>query len=178
MAKRRPHFEPLERRLCLTGGPVLQTTVTLPDGSWTTAIYRASPIFYDIFGTGKQDLITVASGAQLVAYAENTDGSASSVVTYQIPNGIADISSTPIIVTDPSTGRADLFAATSLDQSGTATAGDGLVFGWDLQTGKLLPGAWSTGVSTGNQPDGQTGVVGALTSGDLQTPGIPDLVVT
>ena len=182
MAKRRPRFEALEQRLCLTGGPVLQTTITLPNGSWTPSLYRASPLFVDIHGTGQTDLIAVAAGAQLVAYVENSDGTARPDIVYQVPHLVAgnlsDIAATPIVVTDPSTGRKDLFDALGLAGTGDTSGEDGLVFGWDLLTGKLLPGAWSTGVSTGTQPDGQTGVYGALTSGYLQGNGIPDIVVT
>ena len=177
MAKRRPLFESLEARLCMAG-PTLQTTFSLPSaGSWSPTVYRASPIFVDIFGTGKDDLIAVAVGAKLVAYAENPDGSARAVVTYQVPGGVADIQSTPIVVTDPRTGRKDLFAAMGRDQTRPGTLEDGRVFGWDLQTGALLPG-WTNGVSTGKDVVGESGVYGALTSGPLENNGMPDIVVT
>ncbi len=110
MAKRRPRFESLEPRLCLSL-PTLQTTFSLPStGFWTPSVYRASPLFFDIFGTGKDDLIAVATGPEIVAYQENADGTASPIVTYQTPNSVADIKGTPIIVKDPSTGKYDLFA--------------------------------------------------------------------
>jgi FG-GAP-like repeat len=186
MAKRRPRFDFLEARLCLTGGPTLQTTITLPEGAWEPTVYRASPLFVDIFGTGKDDLIAVASGAQLVAYQENADGSASPIIDYKVPSGInglfADIKSTPIVVTDPTTGRQDLFAAMGRNESSVQPGGgpvieDGRLFGWDLQTGNLLPG-FANGVSTGMQYNGDAGVYGSLTSGDLQGNGIPDIVAT
>jgi FG-GAP-like repeat len=180
MAKRRLRFDSLEQRLCLSS-PTLQTTITLPTGAWLPTEYRASPIFYDIFHTGKDDVIAVASGAQLVAYAENPDGSAKLVVSYQIPpalpSGLADIKSTPLIVTDPRTGRQDLFAAMGRNEKANLALEDGRVFGWDLQTGKFLPG-WSQGVSSGHDPSGFGGVEGSLTSGDLEGNGIPDIVVT
>lgn len=176
MAKRRPRFDSLESRLCLTGLPI-QTSFSLPVGSWTATVYRASPLFVDIFGTGKDDLIAVASGAQLIAYAENADGSASPVVTYKVPDGVADIKSTPVVVTDPRSGRKDLFAAMGRDEHDNGGLEDGRVFGWDLQTGNLLPG-WTQGVSTGHNPLGYSGAYGAITSGDLQGTGVPDIVVT
>ena len=178
MAKRRPIFEGLEERLCMAA-PSLQTSFSLPSsGSWTPTVYRASPLFVDIFNTGKDDLIAVAAGAQLVAYAENADGSATKVVTYQVPGGVADIKSTPIVVTDPRNGRKELFAAMGRDESQpSGTLEDGRVFGWDLQTGNLLPG-WTQGVSTGKDTKGESGVYGALTSGQLEGNGVPDIVVT
>ena len=83
MARRRPLFDRLEERLCMAAGPTLQTTFPLPSqGSWTPTTYRASPLFVDIFGTGKEDLITVTTGAQLVAYSENPDGTAKVDIVY------------------------------------------------------------------------------------------------
>ncbi len=182
MAKRRPRFDSLEQRLCLTSGPVLQTTFSLPQGSWTPTVYRASPIYAVI--NGQNDLIVAASGAELIAYADNPNGTASAVVTYKTPAGtIADIKATPIVVTDPTTGQQDLFAAMGRNEEAGQTTNsgpvieDGRVFGWNLATGALLPG-FANGVSTGSQPNGDTGVYGALTSGNLQGNGIPDLVVT
>jgi len=180
MAKRRPRFESLESRLCLSP-PTLQTTFSLPTtGSWTPTVYRASPIFTDIFGTGKDDLIVVTAGAQLVAYASGPNNTATPVVTYQVPGGVADIKATPIVIFDPLTGRKELYAAMGRNEDnivGGPTIEDGRVFGWDLQTGKLLP-AFVSGISTGTNPAGQAGVYGALTSGDLQGNGVPVLVVT
>jgi hypothetical protein len=180
MAKRRPHFETLEARLCMDGGPTLQAAISLPTtGSWTRTTYRASPIFADLANTGKDDLIVVTAGAQLIAFGSNPDGSAKVDVVYGTPAGtVADIKSTPIVVTDPRTGRKDLFAAMGRDETpGAPTLEDGRLFGWDLQTGKLLPG-FAQGVSTGHNPLGQSGVYGALTSGDLQGNGVPVIVAT
>lgn len=180
MAKRRPHFENLEARLCMNGGPTFQTSFQLPStGSWTQTVYRASPIFADLANTGKDDLIVVTAGAQLLALGSNPDGSVKVDVTYMTPAGtVADIKATPIIVTDPRTGKKDLFAAMGRDEfSNSASLEDGRLFGWDLQTGKLLPG-FAQGVSTGRNPLGQSGVYGALTSGDLQGNGVPVIVAT
>ena len=173
MANRRLRFDALERRVCLS----LQTTFALPTGAWTPTVYRASPLFADIFGTGKDELIAVTSGSALAAYSENADGSASQVVAYNAPSS-ADIKSTPIIVTDPRTGRKDLFAAMGRDEDQVnGSLEDGRVFGWDLQTGKLLPG-FANGVSTGTNPLGQSGVYGALTSGVLLSDGLPEIIAT
>ncbi len=178
MAKRRPRIESLEERLCMAAGPTLQTSISLPtSGSWTPTVYRASPIFADLFNTGKDNLIAVAAGAQLIAYTENANGTASVAVTYQVPNGVADIKSTPIVVTDPRTGQKDLFAAMGRDETNPGSLEDGRVFGWNAQTGQLLP-AWASGLSSGVNVDGQSGVYGALTSGNLTGNGIPDIVVT
>ena len=141
MAKRRPRFDSLEQRLCLAG-PTLQTSFSLPQGSWTPTVYRASPIFADIYGNGQVDLIVVASGAQLIAYAEGANGVAVPIIDYFTPAGtMADIKSTPIVVTDPSTGQQDLFAAMGRNEDAGipgagATIEDGRLFGWNLQTGK------------------------------------------
>lgn len=176
MAKRRPRFESLEARLCMAA-PTLQTSFSLPSGSWTPSVYRASPLFYDIFGTGKDDLIAVSSGAHIVAYAENADGSATPIIDYKVPGGVADIKSTPVVVTDPRTGQKELFAAMGRDENHDGQLEDGRVFGWDLKTGALLP-AWANGVSTGHNPQGYSGTYGAIATGDLEGTGVPDLVVT
>jgi hypothetical protein len=177
MARRRPLFESLEARLCMAA-PTLQVTFPLPSaGSWTPTVYRASPLFVDIFNTGKDDLISVTAGAELVAYAEKPDGTARVDVVYQVPGGVADIKSTPIVVTDPRNGQKDLFAAMGRDEGHSGTLEDGRVFGWNLQTGQLLPG-WTQGQSTGHNSDGLSGVYGALTSGQLEGNGVPSIVAT
>ena len=177
MPKRRLAVESLEQRLCMAA-PVLQAAINLPStGAWTPTPYRASPIMVDIFGTGKDDLISPAVGSKLVAYQTQSDGSLTPVVTYQAPNAIADIKSTPIVVTNPQTGEKDLFAAMGRDESHPGTIEDGRVFGWDLKTGQLLPG-WTNGVSTGPSVNGESGVYGALTSGVLEGNGMPDIVAT
>ncbi len=177
MTKRRLAIESLEARLCMAA-PTLQAEINLPStGSWTPTPYRASPISVDIFGTGKDDLITVTAGSKLVAYGTQADGSLVPLVTYQAPNAIADIKSTPVVVTDPRTGRKDLFAGMGRDERTNGAIEDGRVFGWDLQTGQLLPG-FAQGVSTGVNVAGITGVYGALTSGVLEGNGMPDIVVT
>lgn len=158
--------------------PTLQATVNLPStGSWTSTPYRASPILADVNNDGKDDLITVTAGAQLVAYGTGANGSVTPLRTYSVPGGVADIKSTPIVITDPRTGRKDLFAAMGRDESRPGTLEDGRVFGWDLQTGQLLPG-FTQGVSTGPSPNGVTGVYGALTAGDLDGDGVPEIVAT
>ncbi|WP_435005882.1 FG-GAP repeat domain-containing protein [Tundrisphaera lichenicola] len=173
----RPKFEHLEARLCMAA-PTLQTSFQLPQaGSWTPTVYRASPLMVDVFGTGKDNLIAVAAGAKLIAYGSNPDGTATPLVTYQVPGGVADIKSTPIVITNPSTGRKNLFAAMGRDETRSGTLEDGRIFGWDLQTGQLLPG-WSQGVSTGRNVDGLSGVYGALTSGQLEGNGVPNIVAT
>ncbi len=177
MAKRRPVLESLEARLCMAA-PALQTSFQLPlDGSWTPTVYRSSPLFVDIFGTGKDELIAVAANARLVAYAEGPNGTATPVVTYQVPGGMADIKSTPIVVTDPRTGQKDLFAAMGRDENHSGALEDGRLFGWNLRTGQLLPG-WTQGQSTGRSVNGLGGVYGSLTSGALEGNGLPDIVAT
>jgi len=176
MAKRRPAFDSLEPRLVMAA-PVFQTSFQLPlAGNWTSTAYRSSPIFADIFGTGQDDLIAVTAGAQLVAYGVGPGGSATPLVVYQVPGAIADIKSTPIVVTDPRTGQKDLFAAMGRDE-GTGKLEDGRLFGWNLRTGQLLPG-WTAGQSTGINVNGQAGVYGSLTSGALEGNGLPDIVAT
>ena len=176
MVKRRPLFESLEDRLCMAA-PTLQTTFTLPQGNWSATAYRASPLFSDIFNTGQQELIAVASGAQLVAYQDNSNGTANPIIDYQVPDNMAEIVATPVIVTDPRTGQKDLFAAMDQNQNADGTYGNSLVFGWNLATGKLLP-AFANGLSDGFNVQGYTGAYGSLTSGYLNSSGIPDIVVT
>ncbi len=178
MTRRRLSLEQLESRLCMTA-PMLTATITLPtSGSWTPTPYRASPVLADIFGTGKDDLITVTAGSQLVAIGANSSGTMTTLVTYQTPSGeVADIKSTPVVVTDPRTGKKDLFAGMGRDESNTGSIEDGKVYGWDLQTGKLLSG-WTAGVSTGKNVDGLSGVYGPIATGDLDGDGVPELVVT
>ncbi len=178
MAKRRPAFESLEARLCMTA-PLPQTTFPLPNaGNWTPTVYRSSPLFADIFNRGTDDFIAVASGAELVAYRENPDGSASAEVTYKVPGGLADLKATPVVVTDPRTGRKDIFAAMGRDETTNNPAlEDGRVFGWDAQTGQLLPG-WANGVSTGRNPTNYSGAYGPIASGQLEGNGMPDIVVS
>lgn len=176
MAKRRPSLEPLEARLCMAA-PTLQSTVSLPVGSWTATPYRASPIVADVNNDGKDDLISVASGAQLVAYGTGANGQLAPLVTYRIPAGVADIKATPVVVTNPATGRKALFAAMGRDEANSGSLEDGRVFGWDLQTGQLLPG-WALGQSSGVNVLGQTGAYGPIASGDLDGDGVPEIVVT
>ncbi len=178
MAKRRPAFESLEPRLCMTA-PLPQTAFQLPvDGNWTPTVYRSSPLFVDISNRGTADFIAVASGTELVAYKENADGSASREVTYRVPGGLADIKATPVVVTDPATGRKDLFAAVGRDETtNNPSLEDGRVFGWDLQTGQLLPG-WTSGKSTGVNVTGYSGAYGPIATGQLEGNGSPDIVVS
>jgi hypothetical protein len=131
-------MEELEPRLCLTGPTVYPgSPITLPQGSWTPTPFMSSPVFADLDNSGRDELIVPAAGGRLIAF--NTDANGG-IHVFQVYNtgSNADISSTPIVVTDPN-GHKDVFAALSHDVNHPGTLEDGRVFGWDAVTGQLLP---------------------------------------
>lgn len=158
--------------------PTAVAAVQLPTtGAWYFTPTHASPIMADVFNTGRDDMIEVTAGAQLVAYGANASGTIVPVMNYVAPGTIADIQSTPIVVTDPRTGQKDLFAAMGRNQAADGSIEDGRIYGWNLATGQLLPG-WANGVSTGVNSAGITGVIGPLASGDLDGDGVPEIVAS
>ncbi len=176
---RRLVLESLESRLCLSGPtPYPGAPLELPQtGAWTQTQFISSPIWADLAGDGHQELITAAAGGELIAFAAHPDGSLYVYQTYQattLPNGtIADIMSTPIVVTMPN-GRTALFAAMGRNEYAPGTLEDGRVFGWDAITGQLLPG-WPQ--SSGTNPEGNSGVIGSLAAADLNGDGKTEIVV-
>ena len=190
MAKRRPRFEALESRLCLTAAPSAYPGTPLSllqsgdNGAWTDSPFIASPIYADLAGNGKQELIVAAAGGKLVAYTTNANGSPTVFMEYDAfpeANGVlGNIKSTPIVVTMPN-GHKAIFAALGRDEAHPGALEDGRVFGWDATTGKVLPG-WpqSSGVGLNGEAGSVTeaGVTGPLASGDLEGNGSVDIVVT
>jgi hypothetical protein len=171
------HLEFLEDR-CNPSAPTLAASITLPgaNSAWNfgNAPLNASPIVYDLFGTGQTDVITPGGDGNLYAYGFNkSTGQYQQLVTYStggLGAGVP-IQSTPCITTLP-TGLA-LFVVNS----------KGSVFGWDAKTGALLPGwpqstfwAGNPGDQQPNPPATLDGVFGSIAAGDLENNGNPDIV--
>jgi hypothetical protein len=178
MTKRPLLVEELETRVLLTLTE-LGTPYTLPttDRPWQTTPFLASPIFADLDGSGHDELIVAASGGRLLALTD-TNGQATLWQTYDTApvTGVLNhqIKGTPIVVTLPN-GHKGIFAALSRDETHPNTIDDDRVFGWDAVTGALLAG-WPA--HTGFNGSGGSGVIGALTSGDLNGDGQTEIIVT
>jgi hypothetical protein len=172
--RRRVLIEELETRLCLDGQPTLLpgTPFGLPPGNWTPTPFVGSPIFADLNGDGRDELIAPVAGGRLVAYTF-ANGAVQQFQTYET-GATANIKTTPIVVTVPGAHKA-IFAALGRDEAHPGSAEDGRVFGWDAVTGQVLPG-WPQ--STGRTTDNLTGVTGPLASGDLNGDGVSEIVVT
>ena len=198
MARCRPCPEALEPRLCLTATPPSLypgAPLSLADGApWASSPFAASPIYADLAGNGKQELIVPAAGGKLIAYTTAADGTLVKFREYDsVPEPNSDpaqgntgagtqgnVKSTPIVVTMPN-GHKAIFAALGRDEAHPGALEDGRVFGWDALTGRVLPG-WpqSSGVGFNGERGSRTevGVTGPLASGDLEGKGQADIVVT
>ena len=158
-------LEPLERR-DNPSTPTLVTTISLPGANspwdFSKAAFNPSPVVYDLFGDGQQEIITPGGDGNLYAYKYNqTTGAYDQVVEYStgtLGAGVP-IYSTPIVVNLPS-GLA-VFAGN----------GRGDVFGWNAQTGAILPG-WPQSVQApGEAPSSDPtadGIFGSIAAGDLE----------
>ena len=180
MAKRRLHLEALEQRLCLAAAPaaLAGTPFSLPtSGAWTNTPFVASPVFADLNGDGKDEMIVAAAGGKLIAYTVGASGTPTEYMEYDT-GAVANFKETPVVLT-LANGRKAIFAALGRDEGNPGTLEDGRVFGWDAQTGQILPG-WpqSSGVDPNSGANGLAGVTGPLTSGDLNGDGQQELVVT
>lgn len=187
---RRPRslrFEALEQRVCLDGGAVPSafrgSPITLPNGAWTQTPFFGSPIFADLKGDGKQELIVEAAGGKMIAYGTNADGTLVKFQEYDatpLPDGRqANFKSTPVVVNVPGVGKV-VIGALGRDETALGSPTelwDGRVFAFNAVTGQVLAG-WpqqTTYPPPGVGPD--SGVTGALTIGYLEGNGRPDVIV-
>ncbi len=180
MARRRLLAEALEPRALLATAPaaIAGSPIQLPtNGAWTDTPFVASPVFADLNGDGKDEMIVSASGGRLIAYTVVANGAPTRYQEYDT-GAVANFKATPIVVTMPN-GRKAIFAALGRDEANPTTLEDGRVFGWDAQTGQILPG-WpqGSGVDPNTGPNGLAGVTGPLASGDLDGNGQVEIVVT
>ncbi|CAN5912163.1 hypothetical protein BH23PLA1_BH23PLA1_32990 [soil metagenome] len=178
---RKPTLEALEARIVLNApSPFPGTPIQIPlDGGWTQTPFVGSPIFSDINGDGREELITPAAGGRLIAYTTATpDGSPAILRTFET-GGTAPIHSTPIAIDLPGGGKA-LFVGLGRDVNApVGTLEDGRVFGWNASTGEILPG-WPIR-NPDSLPFGNggrlNGVLGDLTSADLTGDGVPEILI-
>jgi hypothetical protein len=188
--RRRCFFEVLENRLCLTaptpypGSPFSLAQV----GPATESAFQAAPLFANLRGDGKQEIIIPLAGGKLAAYETNANGQFAldanrnpiPFMTYDTgssANTHANIKSTPIAIFDPFIGHMAVFAALGRDESNPGAIEDGRLFGWDALTGAILPG-WPQDTGHSFQNANQAGATGPLASGDLDGDGVPEIVVT
>mgnify|MGYP002622695678 FL=1 len=170
---RRLGVERLEDRRVLAA-PTPGAPFQLPqDGAWQHTPFVGSPVFADLDHDGRDELITAASGGRLIAYQMSASGTASIFQTYN-SGSAANFKSTPAVVQLPD-GRQAIFAALGRDEANPGTLETDQFFGWDAVTGQLLPG-WPATLQ--RNVTGQGGATGAVTSGDINGDGIPELVVT
>ena len=155
--------------------PTLAANITLPgaNSAWdfSKSAFTPSPVVYDLFGDGQQEIITPGGDGNVYAYKYNkSDGTYEQVVEYSTGSFGAGVPiySTPIVVNLPS-GLA-VFAGNA----------HGIVFGWNAQTGTILPG-WPQSVQApGEAPSSDPtidGIFGSIAAGDLENDGDPDIVV-
>jgi hypothetical protein len=171
---RRAHlwFEVLEGRYN-PSSPTLMANLTLPGANspwdFSEGPFTPSPIVYDLFGDGQQEIITPGGDGNVYAYKYNqSDGMFQQVVQYSTGSAGAGVPiyATPVVVRLPS-GLA-LFAGNA----------HGLVFGWNAQTGAILPG-WPESVQAPGEVDHSADLIfGSLAAGDLENNGNPDIVVS
>jgi len=187
MRRKRPLVvEALEVRLCLDSGAVPAmypgSPIALPTGgSWTAGTpFRGSPVFADLRGDGRQELIVEAAGGKMIAYQVDVPGRLVKFQEYDttpLPNGVhGNFKSTPVVVNVPGVG-AVIVGALGHDEANAGSAEDGRVYAFNAVTGAVLPG-WPQKSSL-PPPDlfGQTGVTGPLTVGYLEGNGMPDIIV-
>lgn len=176
--RRRPPMrvavEGLEPRLCLAATLTPYATVDLPSGNWVQTPIVGSPVFADLLGDGRQEVIVEAAGGKLLAYQSDANGTISLFKEYDSGSSL-NFKSTPVVL-PLGNGHMGIFAGLGLNESNPLGVTDDRIFGWDATTGQLLPG-WP--VHTGTDYAGETGVVGPLATGYLEGPNKPpDIVVT
>src|SRR5579871_4128686 len=168
-------FEILESRYN-PSSPALMANINLPgaNSAWdfSKGPFTPSPIVHDLFGDGQQEIITPGGDGNIYAYKYNkSTGNFQQILQYYTGAFGAGVPfySTPALVNLPS-GLA-LFAGNA----------HGIVFGWNAQTGTILPG-WPRSVqSPGEAPSSDPtidGVFGSIAAGDLENNGNPDIVVS
>src|SRR4051794_33214380 len=113
--RRRLLLEELEQRLCLAvPTPYPNTPFQLPQGGASTnSPFAASPVFADLNGDGKDELIAAVAGGRLVAYQTNGNGTIVPFKVYDTGssgNTQANIKATPIVIGLPN-GHKGIFAA-------------------------------------------------------------------
>ena len=185
--RRRLVVEALESRLCLASTPPLfpGTPFQLPQaGDWTESAFDAAPLFADLDGDGKAELLVSIAGGKLVAFKATPTGP----VPWRVYDTGSDnpasgpgftranIKSTPVVVNLPN-GHKGIFAALGRDESNPGSVEDGRLFGWDALTGQVLPG-WPQDTGSNATNAFQRGVTGPLASGDLLGDGQTEIVVT
>src|SRR4051794_3979858 len=112
--KRPPVLEALESRLCLDSGAVPPMypgpPIVLPGGAWTQTPYYGSPIFADLNGDGKNELIVEAAGGRMIAYQAGAGGALIKFQEYDAGLNAkgqqANFKSTPVVVTMPNGRKA------------------------------------------------------------------------
>jgi hypothetical protein len=184
--RRRILFEELESRLCPTVPPLYPgTPFVLPQGGdWTESPFVASPLFADLDGDGKDELLVSVAGGKLIAYKSTPTG----VVPWQVYDTGSDnpasgagftranIKATPVVVNLPN-GHKGIFASMGFDETNGEAIKDGRVFGWDALTGQILPG-WPQDAGRNAVNNFEAGTIGPLASGDLLGDGQTEIVVT
>ncbi len=174
-------LEALESRIVLNApAPFPGTPLQLPlDGGWTQTPFVGSPIFADITGDGRDELITPAAGGRLIAYTTATPDGRPAVLRVFETGATAPINSTPIAVELPGGDKA-VFVGLGRDVNApTGTLEDGRVFGWNGRTGELLPGWPIRNPDSLPSPQGTrlNGVLGDMTSADLTLDGVPEIII-
>ena len=167
--------EVLEQRCLLAGDPAILGTATIAQGVnfWNpnSQPQLASTLFADVNADGKQDVISVNSNNQVVAYTYSTTGDPVQVLRTYSQTGVgADIRSTPAIANIQGVGLA-IFAGTV----------DGRVFAWNATTGALLPG-WPATVDLPNGTQANANlsneIFGGIAVADLDGDSNPEILVT
>ncbi len=155
--------------------PTELTRFTLPveNGQFKSSLYGAAPIFADLDGDGREELINPTAGSKLMAFKLDANNQPVPYMRYET-GGSENIKSTPVVITLPN-GRKAIFAALGRDEGASPTTEDGRVFGWDAQTGRLLDG-WPQSMDLNVVR--QSGVYGPLATGDLDGDGVPEIVAT
>lgn len=165
---RKSWLEHLEPRTFLTVTPTLLTTITIPGstGGWQSSLgsYSTSPIFADLFGDSKQEILAAGGDNKLHAYQYN--GTTAVEVKTYVQTTPDLLQSTPVVVDTP-LGKAVFIGNHS-----------GQVYGWYASTGQMLPG-WPRDIHpTAGAAAASETVLSALTAGDIDGDGIKEIIVT
>jgi hypothetical protein len=136
----------------------------------------SSPIFADLDGNGRDELITAVSGGRLMAFRTDDRGQISLFQVYNTGSQ-ANFKATPVVLDAPGIGKV-IVAALGRDESREYDLEDGRVFAFNAVTGAVLPG-WPKDTDR-PPPDSRhsSGVTGGLATGDLDGDGVPEVVVT